>query len=189
MVDDDCDGLVDNAASLCDSGLASGSTDPLDYAKAIDLCQTATMADKKWGVISAKLSLADGNGTPAPRAHAIRPKFGANVLAKAGVNLALLSTGAAAGKGDTNPAWQDFQDTPPGGNGKTSGFPADFLSANGGNLPNAPGCAEPDGNTANDPVMLTLQVRVPTNAKSFKLDTNFFSSEFPEYTCSAFNDF
>jgi hypothetical protein len=40
-----------------------------------------------------------------------------------------------------------------------------------------------------DPVMLTLTVRVPTNARSFKLQTNFFSSEFPEYTCSKFNDF
>ena len=42
---------------------------------------------------------------------------------------------------------------------------------------------------AMDPVMLTLTVRVPTNAQSFKLATNFFSSEFPEYTCSPFNDF
>jgi hypothetical protein len=40
-----------------------------------------------------------------------------------------------------------------------------------------------------DPVMLTLTIKVPTNAKSFKLDTNFFSSEFPEYTCSPYNDF
>jgi hypothetical protein len=40
-----------------------------------------------------------------------------------------------------------------------------------------------------DPVMLTLTIRVPTNAKSFKIDTNFFSSEFPEYTCSQYNDF
>ena len=37
--------------------------------------------------------------------------------------------------------------------------------------------------------MLTLRVRVPTNAQSFKLSTNFFSAEFPEYTCSQFNDF
>jgi len=37
--------------------------------------------------------------------------------------------------------------------------------------------------------MLTLTVRVPTNARSFRLATNFFSSEFPEYTCSEFNDF
>jgi hypothetical protein len=37
--------------------------------------------------------------------------------------------------------------------------------------------------------MLTLEIRVPTNAKSFKLDTNFLSSEYPEYTCSPYNDF
>jgi len=37
--------------------------------------------------------------------------------------------------------------------------------------------------------MLTLTIRVPTNANSFKLNMNFFSSEFPEYTCSPYNDF
>jgi hypothetical protein len=37
--------------------------------------------------------------------------------------------------------------------------------------------------------MLTLKVRVPTNAKSFSLKSNFFSSEYPEYTCSPYNDF
>ena len=37
--------------------------------------------------------------------------------------------------------------------------------------------------------MLTLQIRVPSNAHSFKLSTNFFSAEFPEWTCSSFNDF
>jgi hypothetical protein len=188
-LDDNCDGVVDNTQLVCDTGLSSGTNDAMDFARAIELCETATMADSKWGVISAKLSLADGNGTPHQRSHAIRGKFGNAVLAKGGVSLALLSTGAAAGKGDTNPAWHDFQESPLGGNGTSSGFPADFLQANGGNLPNAPNCPAADGNTANDPVMLTLQVRVPTNAKSFKLDTNFFSSEFPEYTCSPFNDF
>ena len=38
-------------------------------------------------------------------------------------------------------------------------------------------------------MMLTLTVRVPTNVQSFSLDTNFFSDEFPEWTCSPFNDF
>jgi hypothetical protein len=36
---------------------------------------------------------------------------------------------------------------------------------------------------------LTLTIRVPTNAHSFSIKSNFYSSEFPEYTCSAFNDF
>lgn len=189
-VDDDCDGMVDNTQLLCDTGLASGSPTPMDYAKAIELCQTTTMAEKKWGVIDAKLTLADGTGAPASKAHAIRPKFGTAVLPKGGASMVLLSTGAAAGKGDTNPAYEPFQDTPSQtGNNKQSAFPPDFVAANGNKLPNAPGCPAPSGSNARDPVMLTLTIRVPTNAKSFKLDTNFFSSEFPEYTCSPYNDF
>ena len=79
-VDDDCDGMVDNAAAAnCDQGLTSNSTDPMDYAKAIDLCQTATMSDKKWGVISATWSLTNGSGTPDAKGHAIRPHFGTGI--------------------------------------------------------------------------------------------------------------
>ena len=189
-VDDDCNGTVDDTQLYCDQNLASGTLNANDYAKAIDLCQTATMTEKKWGVISAALTLADGTGVPASNAQAIRNHFGMGVMPRGGLNMALFSTGAAAGRGDTNPAYQDFENTPSfNGNNKTSGFPADFLMANAGSLPNAPGCPDPSGTTANDPVMLTLTVRVPTNARSFKLATNFFSSEFPEYTCSEFNDF
>ncbi len=190
--DDDCNGVIDDAQSVCDQNLASGSLNAMDYAKAIDLCQTATMADKKWGVISATLTLADGTGVPANIAQSIRDHFGTGVMPKGGTKMAEFSTGAAAGKGDTNPAYQDFQSgggITGTGNNKQSAFPQDFLMANGGNLPNVAGCPAPMGNNAMDPVMLTLQVRVPTNAKSFKLAVNFFSSEFPEYTCSAFNDF
>ena len=187
--DDDCDGKIDNAPLTCDSGMPTNSSLAMDYAKAIDLCQTTTMAAKKWGVIDAKLTLADGTGIPASQARAIRPKFGATTPRK-GAALALLSTGAAAGKNDTNPAYQDFQHTPMlGGNGTASNFPSDFFTANGNKLPNAPGCPMPGGTLANDPVMLTLTIRVPTNARSFTLDTSFFSSEFPEYVCSPFNDF
>ncbi len=187
--DDDCNGVVDDQVALCDSNLSSASQNAMDYAKAIDLCQTATETEKKWGVISAKLSLADGNGTPATAAQSIRPRFGPGVLPKAGSSLALLSTGHAAAMGDTNPNFQDFQDVDEPGNNKQSGFPADFYQANGNKLPNAPGCPQAMGSQAMDPTMLTFRIRVPTNAKSFKLATNFFSSEFPEYTCSPYNDF
>jgi hypothetical protein len=37
--------------------------------------------------------------------------------------------------------------------------------------------------------MLNLEIRVPTNAHSFSLKTNFYSAEFPEWTCSEYNDF
>ncbi len=188
--DDDCNGAVDDATLVCDNGLASNSNDAMDFARAIDLCQTTTPTEKKWGVVSAKLVLADGSGTPAAKSHSIRPAFGTNVVARGGTSVALLSTGAAAGESDSNPAWEEFQnESNTNGNGTESAFPSDFVTANGGKLPNAPGCAEPRGSTALDPVMLELEIRVPTNARSFTLDTNFFSSEFPEWTCSPFNDF
>lgn len=187
--DDDCNGVIDDAVGVCDQNLASGTLNANDYAKAIDLCQTATLTDKKWGVISATLTLADGTGVPAGVAQSIRDHFGTGVMPKGGTKMALLSTGNAASKGDTNPAYADFQGGPIAGNNKESNYPADYLAANGGTLPNAPGCPPPTGNKAEDPVMLNLEVRVPTNAQSFKLAVNFFTSEFPEYTCSAFNDF
>lgn len=187
--DDDCNGVVDDATLLCDSGIASNTNEAMDFARAIELCQTTTLAEKKWGVISAKLVLANGSGTPAAKSHSVRPKFGDNVVPRGGTSVALLSTGAAAGRNDTNPTWEDFQESEEPGNNTSSPYPADFVQANGGTLPNAPGCAPPDGDDALDPVMLELEIRVPSNAKSFTLDTNFFSSEFPEWTCSAFNDF
>ena len=186
-VDDDCNGQVDDTIALCDQGLMSNSANAKDYAKAIDLCQEASMTDKKWGVIDAQLTLADGTGTPDPTEFSIRPHFGTKVMPRGGVSMALFSSGAAAGKGDVNPAYHDFTTSYTSAN--SSGFPADFVAANGGNLPNAPGCPEPNGTTANDPVMLTLTVRVPSNAHSFSLKSNFYSAEFPEWTCSPYNDF
>lgn len=187
--DDDCNGFIDDTILLCDQGIASNTQDAMEYARAIDICQTATDNDQRWGVISAQLTLADGTGTTDPEGHAIRPKFGTGAVPQGGVNLAILSTGGAAAKTDTNPgyhAW-DFGYTHTGTN--TSPFPADFLAANGGMLPNAPDCPAATGTTANDPTMLTLRIRVPTNARSFRLSTNFYSAEFPEWTCSSFNDF
>jgi hypothetical protein len=187
-VDDDCDGMIDNTPLLCDQGLMSNSSNAMDYAKAIDLCQTATGSDRRWGVLDAKLTLTDGTGMPDPNQRAIRPRFGSGVQPQGGVSVMLISSGTAAAEGDTNPSYVDFQ-SPSYTSSNEAPFPADFVQAHGGKLPNAPNCPEPSGATANDPVMLTLTIRVPTNANSFSLKSNFFSAEFPEFTCSAFNDF
>ncbi|MGE3543583.1 MAG: choice-of-anchor L domain-containing protein [Kofleriaceae bacterium] len=186
--DDDCNGAVDDTQLLCDQNIASNTTNGLDFARAIDLCQTATENEAKWGVISATLTLADGTGVPDPNGHSVRAQFGSSLLPQGGVNLAILSTGGAAAPMDINPGFQPFDGYEHTGTNE-SDFPQDFWMANGNALPNAPGCPGPEGDKANDPVMLTLRVRVPTNAKSFRLASNFFSAEFPEYTCSAFNDF
>jgi hypothetical protein len=187
MVDDDCDGMTDNVvAAACDQGLASNSGNAMDYAKAIELCQTATMADKKWGVIDAKFVLPNGSGTPNADQRSIRPVFGGTTVRK-GSSFAVLSTGNAAATGQTNPNFQAFQ----GGRtiGTSSPLPADWLAANSNKVPNAPNCPAPSSANGNDPIMLELTIRAPSNAKSFKLSTNFMSSEYPEWTCSAFNDF
>ncbi len=188
MFDDDCNGVADDTILLCDQSLSSNTTVAMDFAKAIDICQTATATDKKWGVIDAKLSLADGTGVPDKEGYSIRPRFGTGVLPQGGVNLAIISSGGAAAKGDTMPNYHDFSGyshVAP----NTSPFPQDFYMANGNKIPNAPGCPNPNGAVANDPVMLTFRVRVPTNARSFKLFSNFYSAEFPEWTCSPYNDF
>jgi hypothetical protein len=185
-LDDDCDTLVDNVAdTTCDDGLASDSSNGMHYARAIDLCQTATDEDRRWGVISARLRLADGSGTPAVESRSIRTDFGGADV-QFGEAMAVLSTGRAADRTDTAPNYFAFQ--PGRATGTASDAPDDWLIANGGAFPNAPGCPESADTAANDPVMLELTIRVPSNAASFSMGANFFSSEYPEWVCSPFND-
>jgi len=173
-------------APICDSGLASDSSDPLQYASALDLCQRTTELGTGPGLISAQLTLSSGAGVPASASHAIRGTFGTNNTPRAGAAMVVLSTGAAAAPGQTNPLFTSFQ---PGLDTETSSpAPADWLTANGGAFPVAPGCPSANGATAFNPVMLTLRIRVPGNAHSLKLSARFFSADYPEYVCSGFND-
>jgi hypothetical protein len=191
-VDNDCDGNVDNAVASCDQTVSGNSASGYDFASAIDVCPStnlsgaALMSDplRHWGVVDAQLTLADGTGAPNSMSSTILPRYGTALVPHNGAKIMLLSTGYAAGEHDPN-----YDSSLSGSMGTSSGFPADFLTANMGQLPNAPGCPAPSGTTANDPVMLTLKIRVPTNAQSFSMDVNFFSTEFPKWTCSTYNDF
>ncbi|MGN6104763.1 MAG: MopE-related protein [Kofleriaceae bacterium] len=188
QLDDDCNGVVDDLVLLCDASIASNTTDAMDFARSIDICQTATEDGHGWGVIEGVLTRAATPEPPDPDGHAVRPSFGTGVLPQRGVNLAILSTGAAAAIGDAEPVYRPFVDGhrhEPG----VGSLPADFLAANNGHLPDAPGCPRATFVSAFDPVMLTLRIRVPSNAQSFALSINFFSSEFAEWTCSVYNDF
>jgi hypothetical protein len=183
-LDDDCDGNVDNSsAATCDQSLASNSANAEDYARAIDICQTATPGH--WGVVSAKFTKADGTGAPLDVQRAIRTDWGSTGV-QLGNALAVLSTAHAATPTQNNPAYSDVNGTD---HGVTSGYPADWFSANGNALPNAPGCPAPIAEGAFDPVMFELKLRAPTNAQSFSMKINFMSAEFPEYVCTFYNDF
>jgi len=188
-IDDDCNGETDDGGGVCDQALASDSSIAADYAKALDLCrvttESASAPERRFGLISASFALADGTGNPAAASRAIRSTFG-GAAAQRGSSMIVLSTGHAAAPGQTNPDFAPFE---PGSSvGTSSSVPTDWLEANGGELPTAPGCPSPPDSMARDVVMWTLRFRVPTNARSFRLAVNLLTAEFPEWVCSAYND-
>lgn len=191
-VDDDCDGVIDEIEPDCDADLNSNSSTGLHYARAMELCQTtdedAPLAERTWGVISAVLTQADGSDTPLPVQRSIRQTFGDAIVPSGGESLVVLSSGNAAAPGQTSPDYAAFES---GTNvGTTVPAPQDWLDANGGDFPAWCDNVDPDPNTdANDSVMLTLRVRVPTNARSFTTRMFFFTAEYPEWVCSKYNDF
>jgi hypothetical protein len=99
----------------------------------------------------------------------------------------VLSTGTASYPTGLNPSFVAPQ-SPSADHLITSAFPAGWLAANGGAPPNVATCPAPSGSVANDPILYTLQLRVPSNANAIAFDAFYYSSEFPEYVCSAFTD-
>ena len=191
-VDDDCDGMTDEDDARCDAGLASDSSDAFDYAAALELCQStsedAALPERRWGVIAAELTLANGEAMPLPVQRAIRPSFGELNVPIDSDSLVVLSTGNAAAPGDNAPGFAAFE------MGRDLGTsvlaPEAWIAANGGKFPAS--CADLDptpGTDANDSVMLHLRVRVPTNARSFTTRMFFFTAEYAEWVCSPYNDF
>jgi hypothetical protein len=169
----------------CDASLTADSSIAKDYAAGLDLCAQTTPESHAPGLISANLSLADGNGTPNASSRRIRPSFGTGILPRRGSALVLLSTGKALASGDVG-----FVSPQPGfAAGTSSPFPADWLSFHNGQLPAPPSCPPPNGSSAIDPVQLKLRIRVPNNAHSFSLDANFLAADFPEWVCGAYNDY
>jgi hypothetical protein len=214
-IDDNCNGLADlfdkSDTQDCDGTLASNSSDPKDYAKALGICRATeenptAKKDKTWGLIEAEILRADGTALGDATARSIRPKFGDNINTLEGKSMVVLATGIAADKTQTNP----------GPNGATAGSNVsnshtpsssvniatcsspkcikDWYALPNGTLksanqyPNAPGCSTSGDGTANDSVMIRLRLRAPTNARSFSFNSYFFSWEYPEWVCTTYND-
>jgi hypothetical protein len=191
-LDDDCDGTIDTPRGSCDTGLPSNASAAASYASALDLCRTAVedppANERTWGVIQSELTLADGTGTPSPFSHSIRSTFGSNNGPRFGSALAVISTGRAAATGQTDPDHFPFQ-VGTSQHGDTSALPADWLAAHGGEPPLAPGCPTAQGRfDAYDSTTLRLRIRVPSNARSFRLAAKHFNADYPEAVCSPFND-
>ncbi|MEO7094435.1 MAG: MopE-related protein [Polyangiales bacterium] len=181
-VDNDCNGSTDEALVDCDHDLPLASTDALDFARALGLCRTATAGAKgkarTWGVISAALTTSDASGAPLPRQFAIQSQWGDAVTPRAGKSLVALSSGVARTPGQPGyVALPKGTDSSSHVNDPPSGWPR-----------NTKGCPSSSTKKAFDSVVLDLVIRVPTNAKSFSYDLDFYSSEYVEYVCQAYND-
>jgi hypothetical protein len=136
-------------------------------------------------VISAQLRTPDNAGDPLPIQYGVETLWGDVLVPQYGANMAVFSTGSArmpsqSGFFAPRPATIDpaFKNT-----GNSSVAPTGWPH-------NVMGCPSPpsDKSRAYDPVVLTLVVRVPTNANAFSFDYDFFSSEYLNYVCSQYND-
>lgn len=182
-LDEDCSGTADDEPAACDVGLVFNTSDPKKYAQAMDLCRfpnpSAVGKNKTWGVLTS--GLVQANGTTAcsnTLQRAVTPQFGAGNLPKSGQRMAVFSSGTARDTDDpgyVNPS------------GQFASYKANtFVSPPAGFPKNAAGC--PNGSAARDSCGVKLQIRAPTNAKSFAFDFNFFSTEYSEWICTAYND-
>jgi hypothetical protein len=170
--DEDCDAQIDNVLPLCDDNLALEDGDPMNGAKAIDICQQAS--GNKWGVISADYVRANGTKAPQSAQFGLLDGFGPSVKVQLGQRMLGLSSGHARTPGQPEacnthqcPGY-NLGEAPPG-------FPQ-----------NAPNCQQSD--VIRDDVGFQVKLRAPKNATGYKYVFKFYSFEFAEYVCTAFND-
>jgi len=178
--DENCDGQIDEPPVLCDSGLAIDSIDPMDGARAVDLCKQSS-GPGEWGVLDAKWVSVDGSPAPAngnfDLGHGMLTGFGPNVNVQAGSSMLGLSSGTARQPND--PGYQDV-----GGfdKGYTMNHPQGFPKE-------SPSCPGVTTGQPHDGAALELTIIVPSNAHGFAFNFDFYTYEWPGFVCSTYNDF
>jgi hypothetical protein len=193
-VDDDCSGSAARSADAqCDGALAIDSTDAQDAARSIGLCSFADETSRAWGVVSARFTDSTGSGTITdPLAAGLLPDFGAAKPSEGDALLALSSGVARApDQQGYTAACDQFGSTCPGfglfgctkGGTPPAGYPKDASSCR------SVGSIFQAGTQVYNQAALELKIRVPNNASSLSFDSIFYTSEYPEFICSQFNDF
>ncbi|MEM7153323.1 MAG: choice-of-anchor L domain-containing protein [Myxococcota bacterium] len=171
--DENCDGIIDNVLPPCDAGLAIGDTDPMSGAAAIGLCKTSS-GPGDWGIVNAEYVRADGSALNAPLQHGLMPSFGTNINSLEGDSLLVLSSGRARTTGQAD-ACNNYTCIESGASTAPAGFPQDVVGCSG-------------GTAIFDDMALELTLRAPTNATGYAFSFDFYSFEYPEYVCTAWND-
>lgn len=197
----------------CDTGIPIDDADPAGFAKAMGICTTA--AADGFGLVSASYSKAFGSSVlPHTGQWGMLPSFGTHIGPREGKALGVLSTGYAREYDDAQGLPMAGAATSCGGapaqaccwSGITGSCPvgtaSDFVNSSpdgpleGTNYPTgaAPpgfpqssvGCKQDD--VVNDMIDLKLVLKAPMDATGFQFDFDFYSSEWPNFVCSTFND-
>jgi hypothetical protein len=178
QIDEDCNGSADDTVGGCDGALDITSTDPMDGARAMGLCQAAT--GDAWGVTGAEYIHVDGSPGGEPTfhdGHGILTHFGALVNPQEGTQLFAVSSGSARNPGD--PGYQPVDGYDKGYTSNAApGFPKE-----------SPACPGVITGQAHDSIALRVKIKTPTNAKSLAFNVNMYTVEFPVFICSQYNDF
>ena len=116
---------------------------------------------------------------PNPLSHGLIPAFGNTIVPQQGGSMLALSSGVAR---------SGFNGTSPSGAHMCtkSGTPSGYPVSSSGSCPNQ---SIDTNTTAYDGIALELRIRVPTNAKAYSFDFDFFTYEYPDFVCTAYNDF
>ena len=204
-VDNDCNQQTDEAPTGCSAVEKFSGIAAIDLVHAIGICKTAE--NGSWGIVgtpailrsdlesvlcsnytTCSAGLLSQGASAIDIQTAVMAQFGTDSSNAAieGTTMAALSSGRA--RDNHNDPDQTVQVTYRYDFGQP---PSDFVAAHSGSLPTTKaGCPASTGsNISNDSVMLSLQLKVPTNALSFSFNFRFFSQEYYLYTCQEYNDF
>jgi len=213
-IDDDCDGLVDETDTNVTATPVSYTYNSSDLdstaralAQAMDIVWECPKDGSicNYGLVSAKITRSSSSAVPDKRQvnvmSAMKDSSGtAKVIPQQGSTFAVLSTGEAkdvfsgVSKNDLQiEAIKSENKTSTGETQRVSSesvIPEIYSKAHAGKLQTHEACATGTVTPAIfDSVQLHLELKVPVNAKGFQFDFRFFSREYQEYVCSAFNDF
>lgn len=181
--DEDCDTQFDEVDPPCDGDIPIDELDPVNAARAIEICK-GSAGPGDWGLVSAAWVMADGSPPPTGVTgqrfhvgHGVLDDFGPNVAVQKGAQMVAVSSGSARRPGD--PGWQN-----------PDGFDKQFTSGHPQGFPKeSPACPGVVTGEPHDSAALEVVLRTPSNAYGISFRFNFYTYEWPGFVCSSFNDF
>jgi hypothetical protein len=166
-------------ADLCDEGLAISDTDPLHGAAAIGLC---TISDgSSPGLLSAAYGNSDFSSSLASLTNGVNgvgllASFGPNVVPQDGARMLALSSGTARSASD------------PGYSQPSLGYSKGFSSPAPPGFPAEAGICAAPATTVYDSAALRVVLVAPAWANSYRFDFKYYTTDYPNFVCSAYND-